>query len=133
MKCKGANFACVCVITLSNGFYKKFFPIRSLLFENGKTGFFCFNRVGEQAHISKIFYLICSRGSVAHSFNLLHNVRDRTTEITAPNRRQRFESSSNQSVFNFFFSIRFTCSRSLFSFANILYFTWLILFDLILL
>ena len=26
----------------------------------------------------------------------------------------------------FFFSIRFTCSRSLFSFANILYFTWLI-------
>ena len=29
-------------------------------------------------------------------------------------------------------AIRFTCSRSLFSFANILYFTWLTSFDLIL-
>ena len=25
--------------------------------ENGKTGFFCFTRVGEPAHIFKIFYL----------------------------------------------------------------------------
>ena len=29
---------------------------------------------------------IWSRGSVAHCFNLLHNVRYRTTERTAPNR-----------------------------------------------
>ena len=37
------------------------------------------------------------------------------------------------SQFLIFFSVSFTCSHSLFSFANILYFTWLILFDLILL
>ena len=76
-------------------------------------------------------YLNWSRGSVAHCFNLLHNVRYRTTERTASNRWQRLESSCNQSVFNFF-SIRFTCSRSLFSFANIFHFTWLTSFDLIL-
>ena len=77
---------------------------------------------------------IWSRGSVAHFFNLLHNVRYRTTERTAPNRRQRFESSCNQLVFNFFlFYIGSACSRSLFSFANILYFMWLTSFDLILL
>ena len=35
--------------------------------------------------------------------------------------------------FLIFFSIGFTCSRFLFSFANILYFTWLTSFDLILL
>ena len=36
----------------------------------------------------------CERG-----LNLLHNVRYRITERTAQNRRQRFESSCNQSVF----------------------------------
>ena len=40
--------------------------------------------------------------------------------------------SSNPVAINqFFFSIRLTCSRSPFSFANILYFTWLTSFDLI--
>ena len=74
-----------------------------------------------------------SRGSVAHCLNLLYNVQYRTTERTAPNRRQRFESSCNQSVFNSVFSTGSKCSRSLFSFANILYFTWLALFELTLL
>ena len=45
---------------------------------------------------------------------------------------KRFVSSCNHQ-FLIFFSIRFTCSRSLFSFANILYFAWLTSFDLILL
>ena len=35
--------------------------------------------------------------------------------------------------FLIFFSVGSTCSRSLFSFANILYFTWLTSLDLILL
>ena len=48
------------------------------------------------------FLPIWSRGSVAHCFNLLHHVWYRTTKRTAPNRWQRFESSCNQSVFNFF-------------------------------
>ena len=72
-------------------------------------------------------------GNVAHCFNLLHNVRYRTTERTAPNMWQRFESSCNQSLFNIFVSIGSSCSRSLFSFVDILYFMWLTSFDLILL
>ena len=70
---------------------------------------------------------------MAHCFNLLHNVRYRTTERTA----QIGDRGSNPVAINqfliFFFSIGFTCSRSLFPFANILYFTWLTSFDLILL
>ena len=82
---------------------QEFFAKKGLiLLEKGKTGFFWFTRVGETStHIENIL-LIWSRGSVAHCFNLLCNVRYRTTERTAPNRRQRFESSCNQSVFNFF-------------------------------
>ena len=30
---------------------------KKVLLDNGKTGFFCFTRVGEPAHISKVFYL----------------------------------------------------------------------------
>ena len=41
---------------------------------------------------------ILSRGSVAHCFKLLDNVRYRTS----PTRDQRFESSGSRSVFNIF-------------------------------
>ena len=52
-------------IILSDRFYKNFLPRRFLmLLENGKTGLFCFTRVGEPAHIENIL-LIWSRGSVA--------------------------------------------------------------------
>ena len=96
------NFASACLITLSNKFYKNFFPERShspgkrqnwilLFYQSGRTS----------THIENILP-VWSRGSVAHSFNLLHKVRYRTTERTAPNRWQRFESSCNQSVFIFF-------------------------------
>ena len=57
MKSKGANFALACLITLSNRFYKNFCHIGFILLENGKTGFFCFSKVGEAAHISKLSYL----------------------------------------------------------------------------
>ena len=41
----------------------------------------------ENQYTSKISYIpIWSRGSVAHCFNLLHDVRYRTTERTAANR-----------------------------------------------
>ena len=44
-------------IILSDRFYKNFLPRRSLmLLQNGRTGLFCFTRVGEPAHISKISY-----------------------------------------------------------------------------
>ena len=66
-------------------------------------------------HIENILPTL-GRGSMVYCFNLLHNVRH---ERTAPIRLQRFESSCNQSVFS---SIGSTCSSSLFSFANILYF-----------
>ena len=82
MKSKGANFARACLIIR---FHKNFLLKGLLLLKNVKTGFFCFARVGEPAHIETILP-IWSRGSVAHCFNLLHNVRYRTTERTAPNR-----------------------------------------------
>ena len=47
--------------------------------------------------------------------------------------RFQIDGGSNPVAINqflIFFSVGSTCSRSLFSFANILYFTWLILFDL---
>ena len=97
----GANFAWACLITISNRFYRNFLPKGLLLLENGKTGFLCFTRVVEPAHISKIS--IWSRGSMAHCFNLFHNVPCRTTEETAPSWRwQRFQSTCNQSVLIFF-------------------------------
>ena len=68
----------------------------------------------ENQHTYRKYLTYLGRGSVAHCFNLLHNVRYRTTKRTATNRCQRFESSCNQSVFNSFFSIGSTCSRSLF-------------------
>ena len=129
MKSKGANFAWACLITLNNRLYKNFLPKRShspgkrqnwilLFYQSGRTS----------THIETILP-IWSRGSVAHCFNLLHNVRCRTTERAAPSRWQRFVSSCNQSVFYFFFSIGSTCFRSLFSFANsslfyVAYFIW---------
>ena len=125
---KGANFAWACLITLSNRFYKNFFPKRSFSPGKRQNWILLFSTSGRTStHIENIIP-IWSRGSMAHCFNLLRNVRYRITERTAPNRWQRFESSCNQSVFNFF-SIGSACSRSLFSFANILlfyvaYFIW---------
>ena len=46
-----------------------------LFYQSGRTS----------THIENILP-ICSRGSVAHCFNLLHNVRYRTTERTAQDR-----------------------------------------------
>ena len=133
MMSKGANFAWAYLITLSNRFYKIFFPKRSYSPGKRQNWILLFYPSGRTStHIENVIP-IWSRGSVAHCFNLLHIVRYRITERTAPNRWQMFESSCNQLVFVFFFSIGSACSRSLFSFANILYFMWLTLFDLILL
>ena len=98
--------------------------------ENSKTGFFCFTRVGKPAHISKLSHLFGVKAAW-HTFNPLQNVQYKTLK-TGSNSGQRFISSCNQSVFNFF-SIGSACSRSLLSFANIYYFMWLASFDLILL
>ena len=88
-----------------------------------QTGFFFFIRVGEPAHISKIFYLfaveaawhivlICCTMCGTEQLKEQPQIGDRGSNPVA----------INQFLISFF-SIRFTCSRSLFSFANILYFT----------
>ena len=41
--------------------------------ENGKTGFFCFTRVGEPAHILKLSHLFGVKAAW-HTFNPLQNV-----------------------------------------------------------
>ena len=127
MKSKRAHFPWTYLITLSNRFYKNFLPKRSYSPGKRQNWILLFYQSGRTStHVENVIS-IWSRGSVAHCFNLLHIVRYRM-----PSRWQRFESSCNQSVFNFF-SIGSACSRSLFSFANMLYFMWLTLFDLILL
>ena len=86
MKYKGANFGSACLITLSNGFYKNFLPITSPSPGKRQNWILLFYQSGRTSkHIENILP-ICSRGRVAHCFNLLHNVRYRTTERTAPNR-----------------------------------------------
>ena len=71
---------------ISNRFYKNFLPKRShspgkrlnwilLFYPSGRTS----------THIENVTP-IWSRGSMAHCFNLLHIVRYRVTERTAPNR-----------------------------------------------
>ena len=100
----------------------------SFSWKTAKLDSFVLPEGGTSTHIENIL-TIWNRGSVAHCFNLLYNVRYRTTQRTAPN---RFESSCNQSVFIFFLYWVLMFSFS-FSFANIFYFTCLTSFDLILL
>ena len=102
-KHEGANFAWACLITLSNGFYKNLLPIRSPFPGKRQNWILLFYQSGRTSTHIEIFLPICSGGSVAHCFNLLHKVRYRTTKRTASNRWQKFESSCNQSVFNFLF------------------------------
>ena len=55
------------------------------LLENGKTGFFCFTRVEEPAHISKISYPFGVEAAW-HTLLICFTMCRRTTERTAPNR-----------------------------------------------
>ena len=56
----------------------------------------------ENQHTYRKYFTYLESRQRGTLFNLLHNVRYRATERTAPNRSQSFESSCNQSVFNFF-------------------------------
>ena len=65
---------------------QEFLPIRSPSLGKRQNWILLFYQSGRTStHIENILP-ICSRGSVAQCFNLLHNVRYRTTERTAPNR-----------------------------------------------
>ena len=120
------------MITLSNRFYKNFLPNGLILLENGKTGFFCFTRVGEPAHISEISYpfgveaachtvLICCTMCGTEQPKEQPQIGDKGSNPVA----------INQFVIFFFYWV---CMFSFsFSFANILYYMWLTSFDLILL
>ena len=102
-----------------------FCQIGVILLENGKTGFFCFNRVGEPAHISKICYLsgveaawytvlICCIMCGTEQPKEQPQIGDRSSNPVAIN--QLINQSINQSINRFliFFSLGSTCSRSLF-------------------
>ena len=97
--------------------------------ENGKTGFFCFTRVREPAHVSKISYPFGVEAAW-HTVLICYTMCG-TEEPQIGNR------GSNPVVINqflTFFSLYWVHMFSFsFSFANILYFTWLTSFDLILL
>ena len=122
-------------MTLSNRFYKIFCQKGLILLKNGKTGFFCFTKVGEPAHISKILYLF--RVEAAWHTVLICCTMYGTEQPQPKEQPQIGNRGSYPVVVNQFLifvsSIGSTCSRSLFSFANIPYFTWLTSFDVILL
>ena len=64
---------------------QEFLPKRSHSLGKRQNWILLFYQSGRTStHIENILP-IWSRGSVAHCFNLLHNVRYRTTERTAPN------------------------------------------------
>ena len=101
---------------------QEFFANKGLiLLANGKIGFFRFTRVGESAHISKISYL--SGVEAAWQTVLICCTMCGTEQ--QKEQLQIGDRGSNPVVINqfliFFFSIGSTCSRSLFSFANILF------------
>ena len=56
---------------------QEFFQKSLIPLENGKAGFFCFTRVGEPAHISKLSHLFGVK-AVWHTFNPFQNVRYKT-------------------------------------------------------
>ena len=131
MKCKGGTFAWACLITFSNRFNKNFLPKRSHSPEIWQNWILWFTRVGEPAHISKISYLIGVE-AVWHTVLICCTMSGTEQPKEQP---QIADRGSNPVPLNqfliFFFSIRSTCSRSLFSFANILFFMWLTSFHLI--
>ena len=104
-----------------------------ILLENGKTGFFCFTRVGEPAHISKLSYLFGVEAAW-HSVLICRTMCVTEQPKEQPQTSDRGANPVAINQFSIFFSTVSTSStRTLFSFANILYFTWLTSFDLILL
>ena len=64
----------------------EFLPIRCPSTGKRQNWILLFYQSGRTStHVENILP-VWSRGSVAHCFNLLHNVRYRTTKRTAPNR-----------------------------------------------
>ena len=88
--------------------------------------------MGESAHILKISYLF----GVEAAWHIVSICCTMCGTEQLKEQLQKGDRGLNPVAINQFlilFSIGFTCYGSLFSFANILYFTWLTSFDLILL
>ena len=86
-------------------FFRKFL----IFLENGKTGFFCFLRVGEAVSMLKVYYQLHIEAAWLTVLNYCKMCR---TDRTTPTRQQRFQSSGSQLVVAFF-SVWFECSHSL--------------------
>ena len=87
--------------------------------------------MGEPAHISKIFYLFGVEAAW-HTVLICCTMYGTEQPKEQPQIGDRGSNAVAINQFLIFFSIGFTCSRSLFSFANIVYFTCLTSLDLIL-
>ena len=126
MKYEGANFARACLITLSNGFYKNVLPIRSPSPGKLQNWILLFYQSGRTSTHTEIFYLFAVEAAW-HTVLICCTICGTEQSKEQP---QIGDRGSNPVAINqfliFFFSISFTCSRFLFSFANILYFTRLI-------
>ena len=96
----------------------------SFSWKTAKLNFFC-TRVGEPAHISKIFCLFVVEAAW-HTVLICCTMYGTEQPKEQPQIGDRGSNPVTINQFLIFFSIRFTFSRSLFSFANILYFTRLI-------
>ena len=99
---------------------QEFFAKKSHSPKNNKTGFFCFTRVGELEHISKISYLF----GVEAVFQSVAQC------AVQNNQKNQTGDRGLNPVFNFFFSIGSTCSCFFICYYSLFY---VVYFDLILL
>ena len=103
-----------------------------ILLENGKTGFVCFTSVGEPARISKISYLFGIKAAW-HTVLICCTMCGTEQPKEQPQIGDRGSNpvAINQFLICFLYWVH-TFQLS-FSFVNIIYFTWLTSFHLILL
>ena len=83
----------------ATGSTRYFFQKDLIFLENGKTGFFCFLRVGEAVSMLKVYYQFYIKVAWLTVLNYCTMCR---TCRTTPTRQQRSESCGSQSSFNFF-------------------------------
>ena len=84
---------------------QEFFPTKVSFPGKGKTGFLFYQNGRSSKHMENMLHIL-SRGSVAHCFKLLHNVRYRATKRTASiGDRGSNPGSGSHSVFTFFYRV----------------------------
>ena len=120
------NFARACLITLSNRWYKNFLPKRSHSPEKRQDWILLFYQSGRRSnYIENMSTLVEAAWHTVLNCCTMYGT-GQPREHPQIGDRGSNPGSGSQSVFIFIGS---TCSRSLVSFVNIYYFTWLTSFD----